>query len=352
MIQLNGEEPAGHEKKGRALILLEQERGRPRRAAQGRAARSDERAYHMLARHRAQQARQGRRGRARVPRRDQGSARRRRGARAARHGAARPAASSTRRRRYLDKAIELDPRNGRAYFELGLLSNAQKNRRKPSSRAREGGEAVAERVAVLVRVRRDVSRSQERFDEAISAYKKAVELDPPYPKALQKLGLLLVERKQYDEAEVVLTQAIRRDQERADQLPPPRAWRTPGGRRRATRWPRTRSISSSHRRTIRSARRSRATRSRTSSDAELPDRYLSGATQAVRGRSMFRTLVVRVAVMAVAGCGFTGTRPAVPDAPPGEPSPEAVTLTVSAACRSPGRPPTSTTRPGRSSRPR
>jgi cytochrome c-type biogenesis protein CcmH/NrfG len=57
----------------------------------------------------------------------------------------------------------------------------------------------------------EIYRVQERFDEALSAYKKAVEIDPPYPKALQKLGMLLSDRKQYDEAEVVLTQAIRRE---------------------------------------------------------------------------------------------------------------------------------------------
>jgi len=57
----------------------------------------------------------------------------------------------------------------------------------------------------------EIYRVQERVDEALSAYRKAIDIDPPYPKALMKLGLMLTERKQYDEAEVVLTQAVRRD---------------------------------------------------------------------------------------------------------------------------------------------
>ena len=57
----------------------------------------------------------------------------------------------------------------------------------------------------------EIYRVQERFDEAISAYRKAIEIDPPYAKAFQKLGLLLADRKQYDDAETVLTQAIRKE---------------------------------------------------------------------------------------------------------------------------------------------
>ena len=91
LIQLNPDEPSGHEKKGRALLLLEKnEEGLDelRKAVQLDPASAT---LSPVARHRAQQARQGRRGGARVPRRDQGVARRRGGARAARHGPARPA---------------------------------------------------------------------------------------------------------------------------------------------------------------------------------------------------------------------------------------------------------------------
>ena len=53
------------------------------------------------------------------------------------------------------------------------------------------------------------------MDSRRVAYLKALDIDPPYPKALAKLGLLLTERKQYDEAEIVLTQAIRKDPKNA-----------------------------------------------------------------------------------------------------------------------------------------
>jgi len=111
---------------------------------------------------------------------------------------------------HLEKAIDIDPHNGRAYFELGLIAGQQ-------NKADEAEQALAKAVknnpneSLFWYAYGEVFRSTDRIDEALSAYRKAVELDPPYPKALQKLGLLLVERKQYDEAEVVLTQAIRRD---------------------------------------------------------------------------------------------------------------------------------------------
>jgi tetratricopeptide (TPR) repeat protein len=111
---------------------------------------------------------------------------------------------------HLDKAIDLDPNNGRAYFEIGLIAGAQ-------NKAEEAEQALAKAVKLSPNDSQfwyaygEIFRSTDRLDEAISAYRKSVDLDPPYPKAQQKLGLLLVERKQYDEAEVVLTQAIRRD---------------------------------------------------------------------------------------------------------------------------------------------
>lgn len=115
---------------------------------------------------------------------------------------------------YLDKAIELDGDNGRAYFELGLLYN------------RQGKQADAE-IALSRAVQKspneslfwyaygEIYRLQKRIDDAMNAYKKAVDLDPPYPKAVAKLTQLLIERKQLDEAENVLTPALRREPKQA-----------------------------------------------------------------------------------------------------------------------------------------
>jgi cytochrome c-type biogenesis protein CcmH/NrfG len=57
----------------------------------------------------------------------------------------------------------------------------------------------------------EIYRVQAQIDHAIKAYRRAVEIDPPYPKAVGKLGSVLVDNKQYDDAEPYLIQAIRKD---------------------------------------------------------------------------------------------------------------------------------------------
>ncbi len=111
---------------------------------------------------------------------------------------------------YLDKAIDLDPRNGRAYFELGLLYNIEK-KQADAEQALSKAIQLSPNESLFWYAYGEIFRVQERDDEAIKAYRRAVELDPPYPKALLKLGTMLVDRKQYDEAEGLLTQALRRD---------------------------------------------------------------------------------------------------------------------------------------------
>lgn len=115
---------------------------------------------------------------------------------------------------FLDKAIELDPKNGRAYFELGRLYSLQ-------YKAADAEEAFAKAVKFSPNDSQfwyaygEIHRVQDRLDQAIAAYRKATDLDPPYPKAVTKLGATLVDTKQYDDAEVVLTQAIRREPKNA-----------------------------------------------------------------------------------------------------------------------------------------
>ncbi len=61
----------------------------------------------------------------------------------------------------------------------------------------------------------EIYRLQKQDDKAIKAYKKSLDLDPPYPKATGKLGLLYIYAKHYDDAEAVLIPAIRRDPKNA-----------------------------------------------------------------------------------------------------------------------------------------
>jgi superkiller protein 3 len=111
---------------------------------------------------------------------------------------------------FLEKAIAIDAKNGRAYFELGLLYNAMK-KQTDAETALSKAVQLNPNESLFWYAYGELFRLQERYDDAISAYKKAVDIDPPWPKALTKLGVTYVERKQYDQAEVVLTQAIRRE---------------------------------------------------------------------------------------------------------------------------------------------
>jgi superkiller protein 3 len=111
---------------------------------------------------------------------------------------------------FFDRALELDPRNGRAYFEMGLLFNKQE-KQADAELALSKAVQLAPNESLYWYAYGEIYRLQDRHDEALSNYRKAVDLDPPYPKAVTKLGLILIERKQYDEAEHVLATAAKRD---------------------------------------------------------------------------------------------------------------------------------------------
>jgi superkiller protein 3 len=115
---------------------------------------------------------------------------------------------------FLDRAIQLDARNGRAYFEMGLLFNKQEKQAE-AELALSKAVQLAPNESLYWYAYGEIYRLQDRIDEALSAYRRAVDLDPPYPKAITKLGLLYVDRKQYDEAERLLLDATKRDPKNA-----------------------------------------------------------------------------------------------------------------------------------------
>jgi cytochrome c-type biogenesis protein CcmH/NrfG len=57
----------------------------------------------------------------------------------------------------------------------------------------------------------EIFRVQGKIDDAISAYRHAAQIEPPYPKVHGKLGSMLVEKNQYDDAEPSLITAVRQD---------------------------------------------------------------------------------------------------------------------------------------------
>jgi superkiller protein 3 len=114
----------------------------------------------------------------------------------------------------LDKALELDANNGRAYFELGLLYNKQ-GKQADAEQALSKAVQKSPNESLFWYAYGEIYRLQERTEDAISAYRKAINLDPPYPKAITKLGVVLVDRKEYDDAEKVLLVGVRREEKNA-----------------------------------------------------------------------------------------------------------------------------------------
>jgi superkiller protein 3 len=143
----------------------------------------------------------------------------------------------------LRTAITLDPENGRALMLLGLAlrdqaeleeaevflvqatkksKNAQPWFELGITQNRRGDDLGAETsLAKAVAIEPtnslyqyaygEMLRINKKYDEAIEAYRKATQLDPPHPKASAKLGMALFEAQRLGEAELFLTDAIRKD---------------------------------------------------------------------------------------------------------------------------------------------
>lgn len=144
----------------------------------------------------------------------------------------------------LRAAITIDPENGRGYLLLGLalrdqaeleeaevfLVQATKKSKDAQpwfelgiTQNRRGDDLGAEAsLARAIGIEPDNSlyqyaygemlRFNKKYDEAIEAYRKANELVPPHPKASAKLGLALFEAQRLGDAELFLTDAIRKDE--------------------------------------------------------------------------------------------------------------------------------------------
>ncbi len=111
---------------------------------------------------------------------------------------------------YLEKAISIDASLGAAHYELGILFNRMNDTAKAEAELSKAVQLIPNESRAWY-VYGEIFRLQERPEEAIEAYRKAVKLDPPHPKAAAKLALLLIEQKDFDGAEKVLTVAIRKD---------------------------------------------------------------------------------------------------------------------------------------------
>ncbi len=211
LIQLKGnDDPAGHEKKGRALVMLEKTHEGVEELRQAVALDPKSSTYHKALGEALANAEKNFDGAALEFRAAIKADPNDPEAHVLLGMALRNQNELDEAKSYLDKAIELDPRSGRAYFEMGLLYNLEK-KQADAEQALSKAIQLAPNDSLFWYAYGEIFRVQERDDDAIKAYRQAVQLDPPYPKAMLKLGMMLVDRKQYDEAEGLLTQALHRD---------------------------------------------------------------------------------------------------------------------------------------------
>jgi superkiller protein 3 len=108
------------------------------------------------------------------------------------------------------KAIELDPKNAKAYNNLGISLRKQKKL----------DEAIASYTKAIRINPRFVSayrnlglalRDQKKLDEAVAAYRKAIEIEPKHAGAHFSLGSILRDQRKVDEAIACFRKAIELD---------------------------------------------------------------------------------------------------------------------------------------------
>ncbi|HMQ55287.1 MAG TPA: tetratricopeptide repeat protein, partial [Anaerolineae bacterium] len=113
-----------------------------------------------------------------------------------------------------ERAVDLDPANGSAWFNLGTALDFL-------GREAEALPAYERAVALEPRARHynslgDLYNVLDRADEAVVAYQRAVQLDPTYAWPYHSLGQIYAERGQYAQAAEAYQQAIDHHQTDAD----------------------------------------------------------------------------------------------------------------------------------------
>jgi tetratricopeptide (TPR) repeat protein len=124
----------------------------------------------------------------------------------------------------LRKALELDPNSSKAYFELGILHNQLTENADAEQALAKAVELDPEDTTywyaygqiLHLRATLDPKKIDEgKLDLAINAYKRALDIKPPHPKASSKLVMALLDANRHDEAEVLLTGMLRAEPDNA-----------------------------------------------------------------------------------------------------------------------------------------
>jgi tetratricopeptide (TPR) repeat protein len=110
------------------------------------------------------------------------------------------------------KAARADPGNSRLHFELGITQNMVGDNLAAEQSLRTAVE-LEPGDATNWYAYGEILRMLEEWERAVTAYERALQIDPNYLKAPGKLGTVLYYADRVDDAEVVLTAAIRRQPE-------------------------------------------------------------------------------------------------------------------------------------------
>ncbi len=110
------------------------------------------------------------------------------------------------------KAKKFAPKSSRAHFELGITQNAYGDN--PGSEASLATAVKLDpRNATNWYAYGEISRYMKKWSQALNAYKQALKLDKKHPKAKSKLAVVLYYLNEFEKAEVMLTELIRKNPE-------------------------------------------------------------------------------------------------------------------------------------------
>ncbi|MFM6885485.1 MAG: tetratricopeptide repeat protein, partial [Dolichospermum sp.] len=108
------------------------------------------------------------------------------------------------------KAIELDPKDATAYNNLGIALRGQKKLDEAVAAYQKAIELDPKNATAYYNLG-NALRGQKKLDEAVAAFQKAIELDPKDATAYYNLGIALSDQKKLDEAVAAFQKAIELD---------------------------------------------------------------------------------------------------------------------------------------------
>lgn len=116
---------------------------------------------------------------------------------------------------WLIKATKADPNDAEAWFQLAVSQNDLGDNLEAETSAQKAT-ALGPAISRYWYVYGEMLRINKKWDDAVAAYRRAVDARPPHPKAAGKLAKVLYESGKPAEAEVFLTELLQTDRNNAD----------------------------------------------------------------------------------------------------------------------------------------